>query len=213
MGRVLIGCEYSGVIRDAFAARGHDAWSCDLLPTESPGQHIQGDVLEVIHDDWDLLIAHPPCTYISYAGTRWWNDPGRCKKRLEALDFFRQLWEAPIKRICLENPRGCASPTIAKHSQVIEPYYFGDEASKPTWLWLKNLPPLIHVKTHTLFDEPTHVGKGECVYYTTKNGKVKGYSKWYSDAFRLPPEERMKVRAKTFPGIANAMADQWGVLI
>lgn len=206
--KVLIACEFSGIVRDAFAARGHDAWSCDLLPTERPGNHIQGDVLTVLDQGWDLMIAHPPCTYISYAGTRWWNDPGRCKKRLEALEFFRELWEAPIEKICLENPRSCASPTVAKHSQAIEPYHFGDEATKPTWLWLKNLPLLAHFKTTTLFNEQTHVGRGEFVYHVTKSGKVKGDSKWY---YSLPPsEQRAKVRAATFPGIAKAMAEQWG---
>lgn len=157
-----------------------------------------------------MMIGHPPCTYISYAGTRWWNEPGRCEKRLQALDFFRKLWEAPIEKICLENPRSCASPTIAKYSQIIEPYFFGDEATKPTWLWLKNLPPLQHNKKQTLFENQTHVGKGEFVYHVTKKGKLKGDSKWYTEAFSLPPEERAKLRSKTFPGIANAMAEQWG---
>jgi hypothetical protein len=208
--RVLIACEFSGIVRDAFIARGHDAISCDLLPTEKPGPHYQGDVFDIINDGFDLMIAHPPCTYISYAGTRWWNDEGRIWKRLDALKFFAQLWTSSIEKICIENPRSCASPTIAKHNQVIEPYYFGDEASKPTWLWLKNLPPLIHSKYPTIFDPQTHVSKGEFVYHVTKSGKVKGDSKWYTEAFHLPPEERMKVRAKTFQGIANAMAEQWG---
>lgn len=208
--RVLIACEFSGIVRDAFLAKGHDAMSCDLLPTEKPGPHYQGDVFDVIGDGWDMMIGHPPCTYISYAGTRWWNDEGRCKKRLEALEFFRQLYEAPINKICLENPRGCASPTIAKYTQIIEPYYFGDEATKPTWLWLKNLPLLIHNKRETLFEQQTHVSRGEFIYHVTKSGKIKGDSKWYTEAWHLPPEERAKVRAKTFQGLANAMADQWG---
>ena len=208
--KVLIACEFSGIVRDAFTRKGHDAWSCDLLPTERPGNHIQGDVLEILDDGWDLMIAHPPCTYISYAGTRWWNDDGRCEKRLEALGFFRLLWEAPIKRICIENPRSCASPTITKYTQEINPFYFGDEATKPTWLWLKNLPMLIHMKQTDMFDRKTHVGRGEFVYHTTKSGKIKGDSKWYTDAWHLPPEERAKLRSKTFPGIADAMAEQWG---
>ena len=159
--RVLIACEFSGIVRDAFAAKGHDAWSCDLLPTERPGNHIQGDVLEILDDNWDMMIAHPPCTYLSYAGIRWWNDKGRVFKRLEALGFFAKLWEAPIDKICIENPRGCASPTIAKYTQQINPYYFGDEATKPTWLWLKNLPLLIHIKQTTMFESNTHVGGGK----------------------------------------------------
>ena len=210
--KVLVACEFSGIVREAFARRGHDAWSCDLLPTEIPGNHIQGDVLGILDYGWDLMIAHPPCTYISYAGTRWWNNPGRCEKRLQALDLFRKIWEAPINKICIENPRGCASPTIAKYSQAIEPYYFGDEASKPTWLWLKNLPLLIHSKQDTMFENQTHVGKGEFVFHVTKSGKVKGDAKWFTDAWHLPPEERARVRSKTFPGIAEAMAERWGKL-
>lgn len=208
--KVLIACEFSGIVRDAFKARGHDAWSCDLLPTEREGQHIQGDVLEILDNGWDLMIAHPPCTYLSYAGTRWWNDKGRCKKRLEALEFFRQFWEAPISKICIENPRGCASPTIAKYTQIINPYYFGDAATKPTWLWLKNLPKLVHIKQNTMFENQTHTTKGEFVSHVIKSGRIKRDSKWYTDAFRLPPEERAKVRSKTFQGIADAMAEQWG---
>ncbi len=139
--RVLIACEFSGIVREAFKAKGHDAWSCDLLDTEIPGQHIQGDVIEQLDKGWDLMIGHPPCTYISYAGVAHWNNPGRVFKRLEALDFFAQLWEAPIDKICLENPKSCASPVIAKYSQEVQPYYFGDNQLKTTWLWLKNLPP------------------------------------------------------------------------
>jgi hypothetical protein len=153
--RILIACEFSGIVRDAFTARGHYAMSCDLLPTESPGPHYQGDVFDIINDNWDMMIAHPPCTYLSYAATCRWNEPGRCKKRLEALDFFRKLYEAPIEKICIENPKGCASPTIAKYSQEIQPFYFGDSAYKTTWLWLKNLPLLIHSEEDTLFDKKT----------------------------------------------------------
>ncbi len=206
--KVLVACEFSGIVRGAFAERGHDVWSCDLLPTESLGNHHEGDIFDILSDGWDLMIAHPPCTYISYAGTRHWNNPGRCKKRLEALDFFRRLWEADIEKICIENPRGCASPTIAKYSQIINPYYFGDEASKPTWLWLKNLPQLIHAKQDTLFEKQTHVSKGEFTYHETKSGKIKGDSVWFSS----PPlgHDRTKWRSRTFPGIATAMAKQWG---
>lgn len=209
MARVLIGCEYSGVVRDAFAARGHDAWSCDLLPTESPGNHVQGDLLEVINEGWDLFIGHPPCTYLSYAGTRVWNKPGRCKLRLEALDFFRQLWEAPIERICLENPKGCASPTIAKYTQEIQPFFWGDQQFKTTWLWLKNLPPLEHHRTDTLFAEQTHVAPPEPMWIRPDSGKRVHWTEGIQGA----GSERSKARAKTFPGIANAMADQWGGLL
>jgi hypothetical protein len=211
--RVLIACEESQVVCIAFRNKGHEAYSCDLQPCSGghPEWHIEGDAIkEAYGGGYDMLIGHPPCTYLSYAGTRWWNDPGRCEKRLKALEFFYKLWSAPIEKICLENPRGCASPTIAKCTQTIEPYYFGDEATKPTWLWLKNLPLLMHSKTDTLFENQTHVGKGEFVYHMTKKGKLKGDSKWYTEAFSLPPEERAKLRSKTFEGIALAMANQWG---
>lgn len=205
--KVLIACEYSGIVRDAFTAKGHDAWSCDILPTESPGNHIQGDVLKILKNDWDLMIAHPPCTFISYAGIRWWNDPGRLKKRLAALNFFGKLWDAPIDQICIENPNGCASPTIAKYSQVIHPYYFGDPESKRTCLWLKNLSPLGHQEGDGLFGEKTHVEPKIYAYY--KSGPHKG-EPIYGHSYLKYAEDRGKTRSKFFPGIANAMADQWG---
>lgn len=214
--KVLIACEESQAVCIAFRNLGIEAYSCDIQPCSGghPEWHIQGDVLEIINNGWDLMIGHPPCTYLSYAGIRWWNRPGRLENRLEALSFFAKLWLAPIKRICLENPRGCASPTIAKYTQEINPYYFGDEATKPTWLWLKNLPPLKHTKEDGLFYKKTHVGKGEMIELSIKpNGKIQYGSKWYHEAFSLPKEERAKLRSKTFPGIAKAMAEQWGKLI
>jgi site-specific DNA-cytosine methylase len=209
--RVLVACEFSGIVREAFKAKGHDAWSCDLLPTEIPGQHIQGDVLEILNDGWDMMIAHPPCTYLSYAGVAHWNKEGRCKQRLDALNFFRQLWEAPINKICIENPKGCASPTIAKYSQEIQPFYFDDHHIKTTWLWLKNLPLLVHTKEDTLFDSKTHTDRPEPL--TTqirkpsknfKGGEIK--KRYFAEEF----SRNQKVRSQTFVGIANAMADQWG---
>lgn len=204
--RVLVACEFSGIVREAFAKRGHDAWSCDLLPTEIPGKHYQGDVLELLNKDlnWDLMIGHPPCTYLSYAGIAHWNNPGRLEKRLEALNFFAKLWLAPINKICLENPKGCASPTIAKYSQEIQPYYFGDSDVKTTWLWLKNLPLLKHVEKETLFEQSTHVNKPE-PYKIDNTPRAK--KRYYVDAFKDP-----YMRSKTFQGIADAMADQWGEL-
>lgn len=201
--KVLIACEFSGIVRDAFIVRGHDAMSCDLLPTERPGPHYQGDVLDILDDGWDMMIAHPPCTYLSYAGTRWWGDAGRCKLRLKALGFFRRLWEAPIHKICIENPKGCASPTIAKYTQEIQPYYFGDTDIKTTWLWLKNLPLLEHFKQNSLFNGKTHVQKPNP--YSTDN-TTKKKKRYFSDAKIRDP----KVRSKTFQGIADAMAEQWG---
>lgn len=201
--RVLVACEFSGIVRDAFAARGHDAWSCDLLPCERGGQHIQGDALAILRGGWDLMIGHPPCTYLSYAGTNSWNKPGRCSLRLGALDFFRQLWEAPIEKICLENPKGCASPTITKYSQEIQPYYFGDADMKTTWLWLKNLPQLLHSEANTLFDGRTHTDKPKPLSIDAS-----GKKRHFSDSKIRNPYER----ARTFAGIANAMADQWGAV-
>lgn len=205
--RVLIACEFSGIVREAFKAKGHDALSCDLLPTEIPGQHIQGDVLEILNDGWDLMIAHPPCTYLSYAATRVWNDAGRVYKRLEGLKFFADLWEAPIEKICIENPKGCASPTIAKYSQEIQPYYFGDREYKTTWLWLKNLPTLKHEEEDTLFSIKTHTEKPE-PYKFLPNGKA--VHRHDICKLGVPSKDWWKARAKFWPGIANAMADQWG---
>lgn len=204
--RVLVGCEYSGIVRSAFARKGHDAWSCDLLPTEVEGNHYVGDLLDILYSQhWDLLIAHPPCQYLSYAGTSMWNDPGRVFKRLEALEFFAKLWEAPVEKICLENPKGCASPTIAKFSQEIQPYYFGDPAMKTTWLWLKNLAPLRYDLQPTLFGDSTAVDKPEPIYIGKDGRKM-----YHTDARSGNRKDSAKERARFWPGIANAMADQWG---
>lgn len=206
--KILIACEYSGTVRDAFAMRGHDAWSCDLLPTESEmtkleAKHIQGSVLDVLNDGWDMMIGHPPCNYISFAGTHVWNQPGRVFKRLEALQFFAKLWEAPIPKICLENPKSCASPVIAKYSQEIQPYYFGDQQLKTTWLWLKGLPLLVHTKTDDLFGEKTATLRPEPMAIDNTARQKKRY---FTEAATRDPKER----ARFWPGIANAMAEQWG---
>lgn len=199
--RVLIACEFSGVVREAFIKRGHDAWSCDILPTEIPGNHIQDDVLNWIGDDWDMMIAHPPCTYLSYAGIRHWNTPDRLYKRIAALEFFAKLWTAPIEKICIENPKGCASPTIAKYSQEIQPYYFGDQQYKTTWLWLKNLPKLIHSPVKTLFDEKTHTALPVPITI-----EASGKKRHFAESGTRDPQKR----SVTFQGIADAMAEQWG---
>lgn len=202
--KVLVACEYSGVVRDAFLARGHDAMSADLLPTESPGPHYHGDVLDILEDGWDMLIGHPPCNYISYAGVGAWNLPGRAHKRLEALKFFADLWEAPIDRICLENPKSCASPVVAKYSQEIQPYYFGDPQIKTTWLWLKNLPLLQYdPREHDMFSEGPVIDRPEPTS-VDRNGK----RRYFTDS----KERNPKKRARFWPGIAQAMADQWGGL-
>ena len=208
--KVLIACEESQIVCKAFRELGHEAYSCDTQECSGghPEWHIKADILDLLYNDdvsyykipkkWDLMIAHPPCTYISYAGTKWWNDKGRLRKRLEALDFFAKLWLSDIDKICIENPMGCASPTIAKYSQIIQPYQFGDRESKKTCLWLKNLPLLKHTKVV----KPKIYG-----YY--KRGKKKGQP-IYGNSYLKFSEDRGKIRSKTFPGIAKAMAKQWG---
>jgi len=207
--KVLVACEFSGIVREAFKAKGHDAWSCDLLDTEIPGQHFKGDVLEYLEPEyeWDLMIAHPPCTYISYAATKSWNDEGRLWKRLDALHLFAKLWDASIEKICIENPMGCASPTIAKYSQIIQPYFWGDSESKRTCLWLKNLSPLEHIPLNNMFGDATHVKPKIYGYY--KRGKKKG-KPIYGNSYLKDSEDRGKIRSVFWEGIAAAMAEQWG---
>lgn len=207
--RVIIGCEFSQVVTKAFRDKGHEAYSCDLLPTEgNPDWHFQEDVLEVIErEKFDLGIFHPPCTYLSYAGTSSWNNEGRVYKRLDGLKFFADLWTAPIEKICIENPAGCASPTIAKFSQIIQPYYWNDPESKKTWLWLKGLPNLKHEKKDSLFGKSTHTKPK--IYGTFKNGPKKGQP-IYGTQYCKFSEDRGHIRSRFFPGIADAMAEQWG---
>lgn len=190
--RVLIACEYSGAVRDAFVARGHDAWSCDLLPSDKPGNHYQGDVRDILNEHWDLMICHPPCTHLAVSGARWFHL--KQQQQSDALDFVRMLLNAPIERIALENPVSIISTKIRKPDQVIQPWQFGHEATKTTCLWLKNLPQLV----------PTNiVGRG--ARHITKGGK--SLPEWYN----LPPSaDRWKIRSATFQGIADAMAQQWG---
>lgn len=193
--KVLVACEFSGIVREAFKARGHDAWSCDLLPTEQPGQHIQGDVLEILDDGWDMMIAHPPCTYLAVSGACHFNRLGRKEKQDEALTFFRRMLDAPIPRVAVENPVGVTSTKIRKPDQWIQPYEHGHEAMKKTGLWLRNLPKLI----------PTNiVSKGPI--WINRDGTRRG-SRWH---MCLPPTaDRWKIRSRTFQGIANAMSEQW----
>lgn len=205
--KVLIACEFSGIVREAFKAKGHDAWSCDFLPTEIPGNHYQGDVMDIINDGWDLMIGHPPCTYISYAATKYWNQPGRAEKRLKALEFFRQLIESPILHICIENPLGVADHVIRKHDQIIHPYYFGDNDMKRTCLWLKNLPKLQYRLNDDLFSQKTAVKKPKPVY-VDKTGK----KRYFTDAISGRQNGGHK-RSTSFPGIAKAMAEQWTPII
>ena len=202
--KVLVACEFSGIVRDAFKARGHDAWSCDLLPTEREGQHIQGDVLEILDDGWELMIAHPPCTYLSYAATHVWNKPGRAEKREQAMAFFMSFIDAPIHKICVENPKGIPMVEYRSPDQVIQPYYFGDRQMKTTLLWLKNLPCLAHFEQDSLFgDKKTHTKRPEPIDF-----KPNGSPRYFTDAMKGP--QREKDRSVTFQGIADAMAEQWG---
>lgn len=190
--KVLVACEYSGVVRDAFRALGHDAVSCDLLPTDVEGPHYQGDVRDILADGFDLMIAHPPCTHLAVSGARWFKD--KVEEQREALDFVRLLMDAPIPRIAIENPVSVISSRIRKPDQIIQPWMFGHEATKTTCLWLKNLPQLM----------PTDVvGKG--ARHVTKSGR--SLPDWYN----LPPSpDRWKIRSATSAGIAQAMAQQWG---
>ena len=194
--KVLVACEYSGIVRDAFAAKGHDAWSCDILPTESPGNHFQGDVLEHLDKGWDLMIAHPPCTHLAVSGARWFTEGKKpWSLQEEALDFVRKLLDAPIDKIALENPVSVISTKIKKPNQIIQPFEYGHDVTKRTCLWLKNLPNL----------KPTKIVKPDIVLV---NGKK--MSRMHYESFKLPSKERSKVRSKFYTGIAEAMADQWG---
>lgn len=204
--RVLIACEYSGTTRDAFKAQGHDAWSCDLLPTETPGNHFQCDVREILNDDWDLMIAHPPCTYLSRVGNRHWNKPGRAEKRAEAMEFFMQMYNAPIRRVCVENPVGEPNSAFRKPDQIIHPYYFGDRYLKRTCLWLRGLPKLWHWKDDDLFGRQTVTEYPEPIY-TSNEGALKQQNHHFTAAMH-----GWQIRSLSWSGIAQAMAEQWGCL-
>lgn len=207
--RVLVACEFSGIVRDAFRARGHDTVSCDLLPCERPNQdgawHVQGDVLAWL-ETWshtiDLLIAHPPCTYLTVAGNKWFGAkyhdrfPHRRRQQKEAVAFFMALATAPIYRVAVENPIGVMSTRWRKPDQIVQPWWFGHQDRKPTCLWLKNLPIL----------QPTNIVEPRIK--RNRNGKTA--SVHHDAALSLPAEERWKVRSRTYQGIAEAMAAQWG---
>ena len=191
--RVLIACEYSGAVRDAFVKNGHDAMSCDLLPTDVPGNHYHGDVFDVINDGWDLMIAHPPCTHLAVSGARWFKD--KVKEQAESLEFVRRLMDAPIDKIAIENPISIISSRIRKPEQIIQPWMFGHPEAKATCLWLKGLPTLSATDVLT---------KPECGYWS--NQTPSGQNKLG------PSKDRWKERSKTYQGIAAAMANQWGAV-
>jgi hypothetical protein len=182
MTRVLVACEYSGTVRDSFIALGHEAVSCDLLPTDKPGPHYQGDVFDIINDGWDLMIAHPPCTHLAVSGARWFKD--KQEEQKEAIDFFMKLINAPIPKIAVENPISIMSTRYRKPDQIIQPWQYGHGETKATCLWLKGLPVL----------KPTNIVEG-------REQRI----------HNLPPSaDRWKIRSTTFQGIADAMAQQWG---
>ena len=181
--KVLVACEYSGTVRDAFIRAGHDAMSCDILPTDSRGPHYQGDVRDILGEGWDLMIAHPPCTHLAVSGARWFKD--KVTEQAEALDFVRLLMNAPVERIAIENPISIISSKIRKPDQIIQPWQFGHGETKATCLWLKNLPKLT----------PTNIVEG-------RDNRI----------HRMPPSpDRWKLRSATYKGIAEAMAEQWGM--
>jgi hypothetical protein len=208
--RVLVACEFSGIVRDAFGARGHDAWSCDLIPTELPGPHLQCDVFTILDRQWDLMIAHPECTHLAISGGRWMTDHWVTKKshpnggywydgankraqQSGALEFVKRLWDAPIPKIALENPIGSLPRLWRKWSQVIHPWQFGEKQCKATCLWLKDLPLLKH--TNIVGPPP----------------EDKELRKSWEKVWREPPgPNQARNRSRTFQGIANAMAEQWG---
>lgn len=179
---VLVACEFSGVVRDAFTSLGHNAWSCDLLPTEKNGNHIQGDVLKILDMSWDLMIAHPPCTFLAISGARWFKS--RRREQADALAFVSSLLSAPISRIALENPISVISTRIRKPDQIIQPWQFGHGETKATCLWLKGLPKLVPTKIVAGRDPRVHMAS--------------------------PGPNRWKERSRTLVGIADAMASQWG---
>lgn len=182
--KILIACEYSGIVRDAFIAAGHDAISCDLLPTERPGPHYQGDVAALLGDGWDLMIAHPPCTHLAVSGARHFAEKIADGRQQAALDFVRMLMNAPIPKIAIENPVSIISSRIRPPDQILQPWQHGHGETKATCLWLKNLPRLV----------PTNIVSG-------REPRI----------HRMPPgPDRWKERSRTFTGIASAMADQWG---
>ena len=203
--KILIACEFSGIVRDAFIKRGHNAISCDLLPSERLGPHIQDDVLKHLNDGWDMVIAFPPCTHLACSGAAWFAEKIKDGRQKQGIDFFMEFTKLQC-RWAIENPVGIMSKLYRKPDQIIQPYYFGNEAQKSTCLWLHKLYPLQSWKDDNLFFKKTYVDKGAFIIH--KSGKRK--PKWFADAFNLSPEDRAKVRSRTFQGIADAMAEQWG---
>lgn len=210
--KILIACEESDEVRGRFEKLGFDAWSCDLQENRNPNaKHYKGDVFDIINEGWDVMIAFPPCTHLAVSGAAWFEKKRKDGRQQEGIDFFIKMVNASIKHIAIENPIGIMSRLYRKPDQIIQPYYFGDMAQKTTCLWLKNLPKLYHNNKPNLFDSViTHSSKGEFKeWIDCKTGKIKRQSLFYAESRSLKPDERSKVRSKTFPGIAEAMANQW----
>lgn len=217
--RILVACEYSGRVRDAFIRAGHEAMSCDLLPTDSPGPHYQGDVMDIISDGWDIMIAHPPCTYLTCSAEWAYKDgpyhqnvkPGtltgveRREARDDAVEFVRQLMAAPIRHKAIENPKGVLSKRIREPDQYIQPYEYGDDASKITCLWLENLPPLTPTRFCTPRLAPNSSGKGYTFRWSNQTDSGQNRE--------TPSEDRWKIRSTTWQGWADAMASQWAKIL
>lgn len=202
MSRILIACEESQAVTKEFRRLGHEAYSCDLHPSSGghPEWHLQQDVAPLLDEDWDMIIAFPPCTHLAVSGARHFEQKRKDGRQEQGIAFFMLFVNAKCPMVAIENPVGVMSSIWRKPDQIVQPYEYGDAFSKKTCLWLKNLPMLT----------PTQlVEKGEHVKFSS--GKT--MSKWFADSYRLPPEERSKVRSKTFPGIAKAMAEQWGLLL
>ena len=197
--KVLIACEFSGTVRDAFTKLGHDAWSCDLEDTLTPGNHYKGDMFDIVNDGWDLIIAHPPCTHLAVSGARHFEKKRADGRQQQGIDFFMRVMNIDVPRLAVENPIGIMSTLYRKPNQIIQPWEYGHKTTKATCLWLKGLPLL----------KPTNiVDKGEVVTFASG----KRMSKWFYESSQLSPKERERMRNKTFQGIADAMAEQWGKL-
>ena len=223
--RVLVACEFSGIVRDAFARQGHSAMSCDFLPSEAPGEHYVGDVRDVLSDGWDLMVAHPPCTHLAVSGARWFKD--KKEEQAEALAFVRVLLDAPIERIALENPVSIISSRIRKPDQIIQPWMFGHDEAKKTCLWLQGLP-LLRATRNVI--RPAWVACGDCEnFWCQRHGfhahdcDCPSIEEWDNDPYGAryanqtpsgqnklgPSPTRAQERSRTYVGIAEAMADQW----
>ena len=205
--RILVGCEESQVVTKAFRNRGYEAYSCDILPSsgDHPEWHIQGNVSDVLYENWDLMIFHPPCTYLTVTGNKWMKPefkdrfPNRAQQRTEAIEFFMKLANAPCDHIAIENPVGIMSTEWRPPDQYVHPYFFGDKHSKKTGLWLKGLPLL----------KPTQMVEPEMYVYKTGPKAGRSDPMWHMESLKLPPAERAIARSKTFPGFAEAMVNQW----